>query len=128
VVCGALSLAAHADGPPASAARQLAFPRAEGYGRFAKGGRGGDVYHVTNLKDEGPGSLRHVIESWNRPRTIVFDVSGTIRIKDRLKVEGIDGLTIAGQTAPGDGITIRDEKFGIEDSSNIIGSSRKLGL
>ncbi|MCP4194321.1 MAG: pectate lyase [Planctomycetaceae bacterium] len=99
---------------------QLAFPTAEGYGRFATGGRGGDVYHVTNLNDTGKGSLRDAIESWNGPRTIVFDISGTIRITKRLEVKNIHGLTIAGQTAPGEGITIRDEKFGIRDSSNIV--------
>ncbi|NCF91598.1 MAG: pectate lyase [Verrucomicrobiaceae bacterium] len=99
---------------------QLAFPGAEGYGRFAKGGRGGDVYHVTQLGDQGEGSFRAGLENTDRPRTIVFDVSGTIQLEKPLVVKDIDGLTIAGQTAPGDGITLRDQTFQIKDSSNII--------
>ena len=51
----------------------LAFPGAEGYGRFAKGGRGGDVYHVTHIEDAGPGSFRDGIDSATGPRTIVFE-------------------------------------------------------
>lgn len=97
-----------------------AFPGAEGYGRFAKGGRSGDVYHVTNLEDEGPGSLREGIENRQGPRTIVFDVSGTIQLTEDLEVEDVSGLTIAGQTAPGDGITLRDHTFEIKDCSDII--------
>ncbi len=97
-----------------------AFPGAEGYGRFAKGGRGGDVYHVTNLNDAGAGSLREGIASAEGPRTIVFDVSGTIMLASPLRLEGVSRLTIAGQTAPGDGITLRDHHLHLKNASNIV--------
>ncbi|GMW01697.1 MAG: hypothetical protein AMXMBFR84_28340 [Candidatus Hydrogenedentota bacterium] len=100
--------------------RVLAFPGAEGYGRFAKGGRGGDVYHVTTLDDDGPGSLRHGLASANGPRTIVFDTGGTIALKSPIRIESQSHITIAGQTAPGDGITIRDHGFILKNASHII--------
>ena len=98
----------------------IAFPGAEGAGKFTKGGRGGDVYHVTTLKDSGPGSFREGIESIKGPRTIVFDISGMIRLKKDIKIEDKSHLTIAGQTAPGKGITFTDRNLRIENCSHII--------
>ena len=100
----------------------IAFPGAEGYGRFAKGGRGGDVYHVTNLDDSGEGSLRDAIKTKKAdvPRTVVFDVGGTIQLKKSLRIEGVKGLTLAGQTAPGGGITLRDHGIDFRKCSDVI--------
>ena len=96
--------------------RHLAFPGAEGYGRFAIGGRGGSVYHVTSLDDNPsdpqPGTLRYGIVCEKGPRTIVFDVSGYITLKARLTCSD-KYVTVAGQTAPGKGIILRGAPFGM---------------
>ena len=95
----------------------VAFPGAEGHGRYTTGGRGGKVYHVTSLEDDGSqGTLRWALKQ-NGPKTIVFDVAGTIRLKSELRT-GKDNLTIAGQTSPG-GICLADYGFSI-NSNNVI--------
>ena len=95
----------------------IAFPGAEGYGRYTTGGRGGKVYHVTSLEDDGSqGTFRWALKQ-KGAKTIIFDVAGTIHLKSELRTEH-DSLTIAGQTSPG-GICLADYGFSI-NSNNVI--------
>lgn len=95
----------------------LAFPGAEGGGRYASGGRGGKIYHVTNLNDSGTGSFRDAVSGSGR--VVVFDVGGTIELKSDVIVKS--NVTILGQTAPGgSGITICGGKIGQGGSNQII--------
>lgn len=94
-----------------------AFPGAEGHGRYVTGGRGGKIVHVTNLNDSGTGSLRAALNV-SGPKTIVFDVSGYIDLKSNLKVTS--NTTIAGQTAPEGGITLRYYTLDLQNCDNII--------
>ena len=81
-----------------------AFPGAEGHGRYTQGGRGGKIVHVTNLNDAGEGSLREAVKG-SASKIIVFDVAGVIPLESALNIG--ENTTIAGQTAPYPGITLR---------------------
>ena len=97
--------------------KPLAFPGAEGFGKYTTGGRGGEVRIVSNLNDDGEGSLRKAVSA-GKPRLVVFTVSGTIHLKSKLNIKG--DATIAGQTAPGDGICIADHPVTLTGNNIII--------
>ncbi len=99
-----------------ASAQQLAFPGAQGWGRFATGGRAGSVYHVTNLNDTGKGSLRDAVSQPNR--IVVFDVAGVIKISSRIVFA--HNLYVAGQTAPGEGITVYGDGVSFSGANHII--------
>ena len=113
----ALSLCALSHGT--TVAQQLAFPEAQGWGRYAKGARAVSspkVYHVTNLNDSGTGSLRDAVSQSGR--IVVFDVSGVIKISSRIVFAS--NIYVAGQTAPGEGITVYGDGVSFSGSTNII--------
>ena len=105
-----------ATGGAQSPGTPLAFPGAQGFGKNATGARNGTVYHVTNLNDSGAGSFRDAVSASNR--FVVFDVGGYIQLQTAVSAKS--NLTIAGQTAPGEGIGFRGGEISFANSSNII--------
>lgn len=104
--------------PALARAEPPAFPGALGFGAVARGGRGGEVVHVTTLSSSGKGSLVAALGGAVGPRIVVFDVGGVIHLKDEIRVPG--RVTILGQTAPGDGITIEGGRLVVVGDDVII--------
>lgn len=102
---------------PAADETALAFPGAEGFGKYTTGGRGGKVFIVYNLNDKGPGSFREAAETKGK-RIIVFAVSGTIHLETKLSIKG--DATIAGQSAPGAGICLADQPVSLGGNNIIV--------
>lgn len=115
IVITIVSLLAVATSASESFAQLKAFPTAEGFGALVTGGRGGAVYHVTNLNDSGAGSFRDAVSQGNR--TVVFDVSGVISISSQLVFS--NNITVAGQTSP-NGIAIYGDGVSLSNRSNLI--------
>ena len=100
----------------AAQAKTPAFPGAEGFGQFASGGRGGETIHVTTFADSGPGSFRDAVSKPHR--TVVFDVNGTIQLKANVAVSG--NITLDGESAPGEGVTLYGHSVSFSGESNVV--------
>jgi pectate lyase len=112
-----LSCSAQKELPVTGGEQLIAFPGAEGFGKYTTGGRGGKVFIVSNLNDKGPGSFRDAVEAKEK-RIVVFAVAGTIHLESKLNIRG--DCTIAGQTAPGDGICIADYPVSLSGDNIIV--------